>query len=161
MNLNTAWDWDTVFKWSLWNAGVQSQKWCSRGLDGPPLCALQEASLQWLFPPCPRAVTEARGQSPERKGLKVYHSTCSMGTWVEPQKLSSQMPTWLDRSGRGRRHEDTLSLSLPKEKRRGRNILAPPTNQFPTSVSHWPNPARNQLTWEPGDCRQPKAVWVH
>lgn len=96
MNLNIAWDWDTVFKWSLWNAGVQSQKWCSPGLDGPNLCALQEASLQWLFPPCPRAVTEARGQSPERKGLKVYHSTCSMGTWVEPQKLSSQMPTWLD-----------------------------------------------------------------
>ena len=62
--------------------------------------------------------------------------------------------SWTSRSSR---QEEIQSLHPLKVKGRGRNTLAPPTSQFPTSVFHWLNPVGSQLPRDlesPADLRQ-------
>ena len=58
-------------------------------------------------------------------------------------------------TSRSSRQEEIQSLHPLKVKGRGKNTLAPPTSQFPTSVFHWLNPVENQL---PSDLESPAGL---
>lgn len=61
---------------SLWNPRAQRERLYSPSLEGPALCTAEGLALWWLFPSIPGecgqwSVLSARGQSLDKKGLKV------------------------------------------------------------------------------------------